>query len=79
MSAVISCPWYSRSGTAIVETSEVFLSWMIDWFMNGGTIRRIACGRMTSRIMCQRRKPSARAASHCPSSIETMPPRKISA
>ena len=79
MSAVISVPWYSRSGTAIVDTSEVFLSWVMDWLTNGGIIRLIACGRITLRIIAQRRRPSARAASHWPGSIETMPPRKISA
>ena len=48
----MSVPWYSRSGTAMVLTSEVFLSWMMDWFMNGGTMRRTACGSTTCRITC---------------------------
>ena len=42
-------------------------------------MRFTACGRTMRRITAAALMPSARAASHWPRSIETMPPRKTSA
>jgi hypothetical protein len=44
-----------------------------------GRTSRIACGRITSRMLCQGVSPIARAASRCPAGIAARPPRKISA
>src|SRR5688500_4275864 len=63
----------------MVATSVVVFISSIARSRNAGSMRFTACGRMMRRIVCRGFMPSARAASHWPRSIDTMPPRKTSA
>ena len=53
-------------GTASTETSEVFLNWMIDWFISAGIMRLIACGSTMRRMLWPGVMPSAAPASDWP-------------
>jgi hypothetical protein len=55
------------------------LTSVISVLVIGGSVRASACGRMIRRQSCGVVRPIARPASNCPSLIELMPPRKISA
>ena len=37
---MIRVPLYNKSGTVIVDTSEVFFNCVIDWLTKGGMMRR---------------------------------------
>ncbi|OJU83923.1 MAG: hypothetical protein BGO11_15150 [Solirubrobacterales bacterium 70-9] len=69
----------SNSCAAMTLTSEVFFSMPMNSLPVGGMIVRIACGRTTRRIVCQRLRPIEDAASSWPWSTELSPPRTISA
>ena len=62
----------------MTETSEVVLSMPIVSLPVGGTMTRMACGRMIRRIVSIRVRPRALAASCCPWSTERIPARTIS-
>ena len=62
-----------------MATSVVVFISSIARSRKAGIMRLTACGRTMRRITCRGVMPSARAASHCPRSIETMPPRNTSA
>jgi hypothetical protein len=64
---------------ATTLASEVFLSIEMTSLPVGGMMTRTAWGRTTSRIVCSRDRPTAWAASVCPSSTEMIPARTISA
>ena len=42
-----------RSGTATTYSSDVFFNWMMHWLTKGGSIRRVACGRIMCVISCR--------------------------
>ena len=63
----------------MTTTSEVVLSIEMVSLPVGGMITRMACGSTIRRSVWARDMPSAPAASVCPSSTDTSPPRTISA
>ncbi len=65
--------------TARSDAREVTFASSIPRFVNAGSIRFITCGTTIRRIVIHGVIPIAFAPSHWPRSIETMPPRKISA
>ena len=80
--AASDCAWvacFNRSGIATTDASAVSLSTLMQLLVSGGMTTRIACGRMTSIIVCLFERPKAADASNCPRGIASMPARKISA
>ena len=80
--AASACAWFAcfnRSGIATTEASAVSLITLMELAVSGGMTMRIACGRITLRMVGQQCKPSARAASNWPVGIASMPARTISA
>ena len=63
----------------IADTSEVVLSIEMVSLPIGGTMTRIACGRMILRKIVALGIPKAVAASHCPFETLSRPARIISA
>ena len=68
----------ASSVSPISEATEVVFTICTMKPTVGGSISRTACGRITSRSVRRKRKPSAVAASHWPLGIASMEPRKIS-
>ena len=63
----------------MTDSTEVSLMLMIKLLPIWGTMLRSACGRTTWSMVCQWVIPMAMAPSVWPGSMETMPPRTVSA
>ena len=63
------------SVTAMVKASEVSFTSVITSLPTAGMTRFTVCGRTMRKKVCARDSPSAFAASCCPGSMESMPPR----
>ena len=64
---------------ATTEASAVSFITLMQLLVSGGMTMRIACGRITSIIVCRLERPSAADASNCPCGMASIPARKISA
>ena len=67
-----------RSGNPIAIARLEFLARFRYWLVNGGTMIRIAWGKMTRRRVCISDRPTAYAASIWPRRTAWIPPRTTS-
>ena len=78
-SACASVACFSRSDSATTEASAVSLITETQFEAWGGMTMRIACGRITLRIVTQKPRPRAEAASNWPLGVASIPARTTSA
>ena len=67
------------SATASTNAREVSLTSVITSFVTDGRILLITWGKMMQKKVCGLEYPSTFAASYCPTDMDSMPPRYISA